>query len=572
MESDELRAAEAHIARLEEELLRLKDVKRDLQALREEHQQLRRSAQGRVAKILSAPFRLLRSRKNSRVKLSEYEHWLAQHRAGPEELARLRERARTFTYQPLVSILTPTFNANEKYLADAIESVRAQVYSNWELIVVDDGSENPPRSLEDFAADSRVHVVLEKQHGGISAALNAALAHVGGEWIALLDHDDLLEPDALFRAIESLQIDRDADLIYSDEDKIVDDHFAAPMLKPDWSPDFFLTHDYLGHFVVMRRELVDEFRSPFDGAQDYDLLLRISEKTDRIRHISRVLYHWRRTAESTAHNIRRKPGALEAGRKAIEEHLRRVGETGRVTVDWETHAYRVRREVEPSGILIVLAGDDATSSSRIRERTSYPNFEIGIEPAALSHSTSEFLLFLDNDLEPLQENWLSILLAFAQGDRVGAVAPRIVGSDDKVESAGLVLLPGGRVRGAFAGMARDFRGANRQLQMVRNYSAVSPSCLLTRRVRFRSFQAERRNPDAPLEGGIEFCLKLRAGGLRVVSVPYAEVRRTSKREVMIESCPELAKRWPEVFARDPFYNPNLSRERADFSLGDAQHE
>jgi hypothetical protein len=121
-------------------------------------------------------------------------------------------------------------------------------------------------------------------------------------------------------------------------------------------------------------------------------------------------------------------------------------------------------------------------------------------------------------------------------------------------------------------MARDFRGANRQLQMVRNYSAVSPSCLLTRRVRFRSFQAERRNPDAPLEGGIEFCLKLRAGGLRVVSVPYAEVRRTSKREVMIESCPELAKRWPEVFARDPFYNPNLSRERADFSLGDAQHE
>src|SRR5205814_878739 len=225
---------------------------------------------------------------------------------------------------------------------------------------------------------------------GISSALNTGLARARGYWIALLDRDDLLEPDALFRAIELLQNDREADVIYSDEDKIVDGKLAAPLLKPDWSPEFFRTHDYLGHFVVMRRDLARaEFRSEFDGAQDYDLLLRISEKTDRIQHLSRVLYHWRRTAESTAHNIRRKPGALEAGRSAMGEQL--------------------------------------------------------------------------------------------SNPRIGAVGARIVSSDDAIESAGLVLSPNGRVGSAFAGYPRNFRGANRQLQAVRNYSAVSASCLLTRR-------------------------------------------------------------------------------------------
>jgi glycosyltransferase involved in cell wall biosynthesis len=566
-----LRAAEAHIARLEEELVRLKDVKRDLQALREEHRQLRRSAQGRVAKILSAPFRLLRSAKSAPVELTPYERWLAQHRVTADQLPRLGGQARAFPYQPLVSILTPTWNANETYLSVAIESVRAQVYANWELIVVDDGSQNPSPALAQFTGDSRIRVLREKEHGGISAALNVALAHARGEWLALLDHDDLLEPDALFRAIEWLQKDRLADVIYSDEDKIIDDHFAAPMLKPDWSPEFFLTHDYLGHFVVIRRELIDQFRSQFDGAQDYDLLLRISEKTDRIRHIPRVLYHWRRTGESTAHNIRRKPGALEAGRTAIAEYLQRRGDEGRVTVDWETHVYRVRRESAPARVSIVLHNGDAESSSRIRERTSYPDFEIITEAKTIPETA--FILFLDGDLEPIQENWLSILMEFARSREIGAVGPRIVSVDDSVESAGLILLPQGKIGPAFAGMPRDFRGASRQLQMVRNYSAVSGSCLLVRRD-----VLEKVAPGAAVQSlngvcrAVEISLKLGDAGLRVVSVPYAEMRRTSRREPISESCPELAQRWADVFARDPFYNPNLSRERADFSLGDPQHE
>jgi O-antigen biosynthesis protein len=578
MNGEELREAEAHIARLEEELLRLKDAKRELESLRAEHQRLRRSAEGRIAEILSAPFRALRARRAQSPPPSDYERWFARHGAQTDELVRFAESARAFVHQPLISILTPTFGPNENYLRAAIESVLAQVYQNWELILVDDGSPQPSRLLKSFARDARMHVFREQQHGGISAALNVALSHARGDWIALLDHDDLLEPDALFRVAELLQNDHAADVIYSDEDKIIDDHFAAPMLKPDWSPDLFLTHDYLGHLVVIRREFVDHFRSEFDGAQDYDLLLRIAERTKKIRHIPRVLYHWRRTAESTAHNIRRKPGALEAGRSAIEQHLSRRRVEGRVMIDWETHAYRVRRRVAPVNVAIILLEADANMPALIRERTTYPDFEIVTEPSAFLNVKSKMLLFLAPGLEPLSEDWLSLLVEYAASQRIGAVAPRILAADGTVESAGLVLLPGGQIRNAFAGAARNSRGANRQLQTARNYSAVSGAALMTQREVLQKIAfprtaglldfARRRE----LCTCVEFCLKLRDAGLRVVSVPSAELRRTSAGETAAESCPELAQRWPEVFGRDPFYHPNLSRERADFSLGEARHE
>ncbi len=583
VKGEELRAAEAHIARLEEELLRLKDVKRDLQALREEHRRLRRSAEGRVAKILSAPFRLFRRRQSTEaVEQDEYGRWFAQHRVSVEEAAKLREQSRMFSYRPLISILTPTFNADEKFLMDAVESVIAQVYENWELVLVDDGSSDTRVRglLEELGQrDARIQTSFQ-DHGGISSALNTALAQARGGWIALLDHDDLLEPDALFRAIDLLQNDREADVIYSDEDKIVDGKLAAPLLKPDWSPEFFCTHDYLGHFVIIRRDLArDGFRSEFDGAQDYDLLLRVSEKTERIRHIPRVLYHWRRTAESTAHNIRRKPGALEAGRSAIEGHLERRQENARVAIDWGTHLYRVRREVGPEKISIIFNGEldrraidsaQAGQADRIRAKTNSPNFEIVTD---LKEATGEYVLLLDSDLEPLDENWLTAMTEQLSNPKIGAVGARIVSSDDTVESAGLILLPDGSVRFAFAGYARDFRGANRQLQAVRNYSAVSASCLLTRRELFEKIASS--NTPGSLHFGrddgacaaVEFCLRLQELGLRTVSVPYAELRRTSKKENASGMCLDLQKRWPEMFRRDPYYNPNLSSERADFSLG-----
>src|SRR5438046_522479 len=420
MKGEELRAAEAHIARLEEELLRLKDVKRDLQALREEHRRLRRSAEGRVAKILSAPFRLFRRRQSTEaVEQDEYGRWFARHRVSAEEAAKLREQSRTFSYRPLISILTPTFNADERFLMGAVESVIAQAYENWELILIDDGSSDTRVRglLENLGQrDARIQTGFQ-DHGGISSALNTALARARGGWIALLDHDDLLEPDALFRVIELLQTDREADVIYSDEDKIIDGNLAAPMLKPDWSPEFFVTQNYLGHIVIMRRDLAGAgFRSEFDGAQDYDLFLRVSEKTDRIRHIPQVLYHWRRTRESTADNIRRKPGALDAARRGIQEHLDRRQENARVTIDWGTHLFRVRREVSPEEISIIING--AADNGRIRAKTDFPNLEIVTDP---KEAAGAYVLFLDPDLEPLEKNWLTALAEQLANPRVSAV-------------------------------------------------------------------------------------------------------------------------------------------------------
>src|SRR5437879_7587803 len=203
VKGDELRAAEAHIARLEEELLRLKDVKRDLQRLREEHRRLRRSTEGRIAKILSAPFRLFRRRQLTEAsEPDEYGRWFARHRVSAEEAAMLREQSRNFSYRPLISILTPTFNPDDEFLTAAVESVIAQAYENWELILIDAGSSDPDLRtlLENMGRrDARIQTGFQ-DHGGISSALNAALSRARGDSIALLDHDDLLEPDALFRA------------------------------------------------------------------------------------------------------------------------------------------------------------------------------------------------------------------------------------------------------------------------------------------------------------------------------------------------------------------------------------
>jgi GT2 family glycosyltransferase len=576
VDREELRAAEAHIAHLEEELLRLKDVKRELQSLREEHQRLRRSVEGRLVQWLVAPLRVFRGDRVVReAESSEYERWFERHRVAATELARLRVQSRSFVYRPLISILMPTFNSDESFLRAAVKSVTEQCYENWQLIVADDRSDKDrvQKQLEELAqCDRRIDLIFRNEHGGISAALNSALGQAAGEWIALLDHDDLIEPDALFRAVELLQTDREADVIYSDEDKIIDGHFAAPMLKPDWSPEFFCAYDYLGHFVFIRRELAAEgFRAGFDGAQDYDLLVRVSEKTGRIRHIPRVLYHWRRTAQSTAHNIRRKPGALEAGRQALEEHLARRGEQGRVRIDWDTHAYWIRREIAAIEISIVIAGGNAADAERIRARTDLPDLEIlsGDNAGIFRRISNDWVLLLDCDLEPLELNWLRLMAEQLANREVGAVGARILRLDDTIESAGYLLTGDGMARAAFAGFAREHPGVNRQLQVMRNYSAVSASCLLTRTNLFLpALSSLDIAQNDPVCVGVQYCLMLGDPGFRTVTVPYAEVRRTrSTHDFAAVACAETARRWAGIFHRDPCYNPNLAGERADFSLG-----
>jgi glycosyltransferase involved in cell wall biosynthesis len=621
--SSELEGAQRHIASLEQKLLKLKEYRRELKLLKEQKQKLRKSPERRLGQILLAPYRLPQKlaqtvwkkpgRKRGEptsVAPNEYQKWFERHRASAQDLKRMRDEARTFALRPLISVITPVFDTPVQRLEEAVESVLAQVYENWELVLVDDGSTATEllRMLQSIAArDQRIVLASLGKHGGISAASNHGLALARGEWVTFLDHDDVLEPDALFQVLKALQTHPDVDLIYSDEDKLANDGFEAPVFKPDWSPDFFLSYNYLGHLTAVRRDLVEKaggFRSEFDSAQDYDLLFRVIELTNRVHHIPRVLYHWRRSENSSAISVRQKPGQLEASRLAVEEHLKRRGEPAHVAVDWRTHAFCVRRELlEPRRTSVIIrschGGEERLKRcvETLTAQTSYPNYEIVIVQAdkkfpevatrfshrllylsdaaddstaknqAVEQTDSPWLLFLDDGIEVIQPDWLTIMAEHVQRPEVGAVGARLLNPNDTIEHAGIVLGVDGIAQPAFRGFPAEHRGVNRQLQMTRNCSAVSSACMLTRREIFQ----QAGGFDESLSGAladVDLCLKMRRAGHLIVYTPFARLYwHDAPGKVDMAGQGILEQRWAGVLHGDPYYNPNLSRERADFSLG-----
>jgi GT2 family glycosyltransferase len=626
----ELEAADSHISKLEEKLLKLKEAKQQLKLLKAEKQALRKSPERKVGQVLLAPYllpkklvrgirkRFPRGAKSARGTKtpSEYQTWFETHRTPAADSVRLREEARTFDYRPCISIITPVFNTPLPWLEACVQSVLDQVYDEWELILIDDNSDDAGllKFLPELGTrDPRIILAKNDKRGGISAASNRGLELAKGEFIGFLDHDDVLEPDALFQHVKWLQDHRDADLIYSDEDKLTEDGLDAPIFKPDWSPDYFLSCNYICHFTLVRAEVLQQvggFRSEFDGAQDYDLFLRVTERTTRIDHIPRILYHWRRSRASTADNIRRKPGSLETGRLALEAHLERTRRRGHVTVDWRTHAYWIKRDLaEAKPISIIIPVRDrvellARCLNSIARHTTYAPYEIvivdndsqtdearaylsGLKHRVLNYSGpfnfsalnnfaveqtgNPWLLFLNNDTEVIDGDWLTIMAEHIQRPEVGAVGPRLLYPDDTVQHGGIVVGVGGIAEHAFRGFPAEAPGVCRQLQVTRNYSAVTGACLLTRRDVFNKVHGfdEERLPVTFSD--VDFCLKIRRAGYLVVYTPFARLYHnesgTRRRTVEPMETGVMRERWAGILGYDPYYNPNLSRERADFSLG-----
>ncbi|HET6888505.1 MAG TPA: glycosyltransferase [Candidatus Udaeobacter sp.] len=622
----ELEGAHRHIAALEEKLLKLKEYRRELKLLKEQKQTLRKSPERRVGQILLAPYRLpekltktiwkklhrpVRERRRSGA-ASEYQEWFERHRANARDLERMRSESRGFVSRPLISVITPVFDTPVERLEEAIESVIAQAYENWELLLIDDGSSDPEllRALRVLAARDR-RIILKNlgKHEGISAASNQGLALAQGEWVTFLDHDDVIEPDALFQIVKLLQTHPDADLIYSDEDKLGEDGFEAPLFKPNWSPDFFLSYNYVGHLTAVRRDMVQKagsFRSQFDSAQDYDLFFRVIEQARRIHHIPRILYHWRRSQSSSAISVRQKPEQLEASRLAIEDHLKRRAEPARVAVDWRTHAFWVRRRLsEPKRISVIIWSRRGLESLKRRiesltSRTSYPNYEIVIvrddkfpgasdfsspfphhllrfpgEPNdsavknfAVNQTNDPWILFLDESIEPIEPDWLTIMAEHVQRGEVGAVGARLLNPNGTIEQAGTVVGVNNTAQPAFHAFPGEHPGTNRQLQVTRNCSAVSSACMLTR----REVLQQTGGFDASLGGtlaDVDLCLKMRRAGYLIVYTPFAKLcwHEVPSDEIDVKGEAIMRKRWGDVLQSDPYYNPNLSRERADFSLG-----
>ena len=557
-----------------------------------------------------------------------YSEWLRQNGTRAADLTRMRGLVESLPYRPTISIITAVFNTPEPYLRATIESVLAQVYPDWELCLADDASTEAHVGavLHEFAArDPRIRVTWRPSNGHISRAMNSALDLAAGEFVGLLDHDDLLTPDALFEVAALLNRHRDADMIYSDEDKIDDaGTLRDPFFKPDWCPESFMSRMYTCHFGVYRRSVVEgigRFRPEFDGSQDYDLVLRLSEQTSRIHHVPRVLYHWRIHATSTASGSTAKPYASTAAVKALGEALDRRGEPGEVReVEDAPGTYLVRYKIKEHRRVSIIVptrdhGDDVDRClGSIFSKTTYPDFEVVLldnnssEPASLvtferwvsreqrvrvirydvpfnfsrinnyavSKASGEYVLFLNNDTEVVSADWLEAMVEQVQRAPIGAVGGLLLYPDGTVQHAGVIVGLGGVAGHSHKHYPAESPGYYFMLKAINNYSAVTAACLMVRREVFEQVGGFNENL-AIAFNDIDFCLRIRAAGYRNVYLPHVILYHFESKSRGYEETPDkiarfnqeinaMKTRWRTVETTDPCYSPNLTLDREDFSL------
>ena len=546
---------------------------------------------------------------------------------GMRERIVLRRDLRTFRRHPLISIVMPVYNPDLVYLSAAINSVRAQIYQNWQLCIADDASTNPlvAQTLKEHAAaDSRIKLTFRERNGHIAACSNSALQLAEGEWVALLDQDDLLPEHALAVVAATIRDHPEAGLMYSDEDKI--DQSGArcsPFFKPDWNPELLLGQNYISHLGLYRRALLQEiggFREGYEGSQDHDLALRCAEKLQsaQIRHIPRVLYHWRMIEGSAAAIGGAKPYAQKAARQAIAGHLQRKNIPGTVVPCPENpYWYRVIYHLPsptPLVSVIIPTRDQVVLLKRcltsLRENTDYAPIEIVIvdngsrEPEThalfrdLSQNPSvqiltdtdefnfsrlinqgaraargEILALMNNDVETEKTGWLREMVSHAIRPEVGAVGARLWYPDGRLQHAGVVLGLHGVASHAFQRFPpQPIAPMHRTFVLSQNYSAVTAACMVLRKAVFDDLGGFDENLPNNFND-VDFCLRLRERGWQVIWTPYADLIHhesasrgrdsgLAERTLWSSEAAEMQKRWGEQLQRDPFYNPNLSHSIA----------
>lgn len=488
-------------------------------------------------------------------------------------------------WRPMISVITPTFRADRTVLRKCVDSLLAQSYERWELCLVDDGSPDAETQyfVESLAElDPRIRVRLMPRNGGIAVATNEALAMATGEYVAFLDHDDTISEHALAEVVLYLAKHPETDFLYTDEDRLDSaERRVVPFFKPDWSPDLLRACNYICHFLVAKRSIVEEVgrvRTGFDGAQDYDLALRMSEVARSVGHISEVLYHWRATPDSTASNIANKPKAGLAGIRALAEHLDRCGERGTIHSPIPTH-YKISYEVQRAHALVVVAGSSKVAHLKEGlENTAYEDHELclvskyptanarhiqwngpvnigAMYEAAWRGNEADVYVFMHEDTAVIDMGWLGELIGQALRPGIGVVGPKLVNPNSTIQDAGWVVGSRGDVVRPFENMADAGEWTTMgSPDWTRNYLAVSPACFaVSRRVleKVGGFSSEVDNSAAVFD----LCARVRAHGLRVLYTPHARVLHFSKSPRPEELVQRLTVR---VGQTDPFFNPNLS--------------
>jgi glycosyltransferase involved in cell wall biosynthesis len=555
---------------------------------------------------------------------SNYEHWVAAFdNATATDRIHLHRRMRRLQRHRLISVLLPVYNPDLELLEAAIDSVREQIYERWELCIADDASTMPEVHLflERIArSDSRIKLILHKENRHISVCSNSALALATGEWCALLDQDDAFAENALAFVALEIAARADAGLIYSDEDKI-DNHGARsnPFFKTDWNPQLFLGQNYINHLGVYRTSLLREiggFREGYEGSQDYDLALRCLERLrpDQVRHIPRILYHWRMAEGSLAAVPNAKPYAKEAARRAIADHLKRRGVKARVVPCPENpESHRVIYEVpDPAPLvsIIIPTRDNVALLERciksVHERTDYPRVEIIIvdngstETKTLeflralkeekiarvvcdadrfnfsrlsnrgaAEATGAILAFMNDDVEADERGWLKEMVSQVARPEVGAVGARLWYPNGTLQHGGVIVGLGGVAGVAYHGIPRGHPGYFNRAWLQQNYSAVTAACMLVRK---SIFEEAGRFDQVNLGisfNDVDFCLELRKRGLQIVWTPYANLihRESSSRghpstpaqqQQFLCEATYMQQKWGAESLCDPFYTPNFS--------------
>ena len=554
-----------------------------------------------------------------------YGPWYEDYRIKEDELE--RQKKRHWKEKTVFSIVVPVYRTPETFLRQMIDSVRNQSYEYWELCIANGSPEDGTvgKVLEEYTgADSRIRVrSLENQ--GIAGNSNAALEMARGDYVGLLDHDDLLAPNALYAVAAYLEEHPGTDLVYTDEDKVTEDlseHFQ-PHLKPDFNLDLLRSNNYICHFLVVRRQLVQQaggFRQEYEGAQDYDFIFRCVEKAGRIGHVPEILYHWRVSRASTADNPASKMYAYEAGRRAIQDHLRRRGVEGEVSLKKDLGFYRViypvkRREL----VSVIIPNRDQHQILKqclesVYEKTTYPNYEIlvvennSVEPETFEYyrtidgkrntrvitwdkpfnysainnfgvryAKGSYLICLNNDVQVITPGWMEELLGVCQREEVGAVGAKLYYPDDTIQHAGIVVGIGGIAGSLFVGMKRERSGYLHKASLMQDLSAVTAACMMMKREAFEAAGGFEEKL-AVAFNDVDLCLKIGRAGYLVVYDPYVELYHYESKTRGSEDTKEKVRRfqgeieymrshWTEMLKRgDPCYNKNLSLSKWNYSL------
>lgn len=595
------------------------------QLAQEEVRALKRSWSYRVGRVIVGPasgakigLRLLRQWRSGRG--PGIHRFSPATELRPGEEARLNLQYRRLRRRPVFSLLVPVYNTPAGVLRDTIDSVFRQIHEEWELVLVDDRStdETTLGILQEYAARDprRVKVSRNEKNLGIALTTNRAAELATGPWLGLLDHDDILTPDALLQMALKIEAEPEADFIYSDEDKLnAKGRLVDAFHKPDFSPAYLLCNNYLCHFSVFRRELYTEvggFREGFDGSQDFDLFLRMTEKARRVEHVPRILYHWRMVPGSTAADPAAKGGLWrETSKKALAETIARRGWDAQVENGLVTGTYRVRFNVDPkSRVVVVIPTKDRLDLLRrcvasVRARTAGCEFEILVvsnnseraetfryldeetarggfrwirddEPfnfsrlnnRAVRESDAPYLLFLNNDMEVISSEWMTAMLEYASQSDVGAVGAKLLYPDDRIQHAGIVLGMKGVAGHVFKKKRDGDPGYFGQIDMVREVGAVTAACMMMRREVFD----EIGGFDGRLAvafNDVDLCLRVLRSGRRIVYTPYARLYHYESASRGDDESPEhymrfraeiaaMVGRWGRELYTDPWYNPNLS--------------